>query len=71
MEETTQITPPVEQAEVETVEETVGEPVEETQTVEETPKTDRSEYNCVDCKGEGLTEDQKARCATCGGTVKV
>lgn len=41
------------------------------------PAPDRSAYNCLDCKGEGLkllpdgTYSQTERCTNCGGTGKV
>lgn len=40
------------------------------------PAPDRSAYNCVPCKGEGLVtsptdKDTLVRCSNCGGTGKV
>lgn len=70
MEEDTKTTDPIDQEESETVEEEsqVETPVEEIP-VEQSIKN--PELNCPDCKGEGLTVDHTARCATCGGTGKV
>lgn len=37
---------------------------------QETVTSDRSAYNCPDCKGEGL-KDENTKCPRCGGTGKV
>lgn len=37
--------------------------------VPETPKVDRSAFNCPLCHGEGL-QDQYTLCPSCGGTGK-
>ncbi len=66
MEEETKTTEPVEQEETKPVEE----PVEQEETFVENPPKN-PELNCLDCKGEGLNEDQTARCVACGGTGKV
>ncbi len=36
-----------------------------------TPQVDRSAYNCPDCGGEGLVNNNTERCPKCGGTGKI